>query len=74
MIRFHLKTLIADWEFEKGRRLTLEELAQATGIHRTTLSRIANQKGYNTTTDNIDAICRYFGCSVDKVLEYLEGY
>ncbi len=71
MIRFHLKKLIADWEFEKGRRLTLEELAQATGIHRTTLSRIANQKGYNTTTDNIDSVCKYFECTVDKVMEYI---
>lgn len=71
MIRFHLKKLIADWEFEKGRRLTLEELAQATGIHRTTLSRIANQKGYNTTTDNIDSVCQFFECTVDKVMEYI---
>lgn len=71
MIRFHLKKLIADWEFDKGRRLTLEELAQATGIHRTTLSRIANQKGYNTTTDNIDSVCQFFECTVDKVMEYI---
>lgn len=71
MIRFHLKKLIADWEFDKGRRLTLEELAQATGIHRTTLSRIANQKGYNTTTDNIDSVCQFFDCTVDKVMEYI---
>jgi putative transcriptional regulator len=72
MIRFHLKKLIADWEFERGRRLTLDELSQATGIHRTTLSRIANLKGYNTTTDNIDAICRFFACEVQQVMEYLE--
>ncbi|SDE23620.1 helix-turn-helix domain-containing protein [Desulfuromonas thiophila] len=71
MIRFHLKKLISDWEFSKGRRLTFDELSQSTGIHRTTLSRIANLKGYNTTTDNIDVICRFFGCEVGQVMEYL---
>ena len=56
MIRFRLKEVIADKEFELGRRITLSEIAAATGIHRTTLSKIANQRGYNTTTDNIDKL------------------
>ena len=27
-----------------------------------------NLKGYNTTTDNIDAICRFFACEVQQVM------
>lgn len=68
MIRFRLKEVIADKEFELGRRITLSEIAAAAGIHRTTLSKIANQRGYNTTTDNIDKLCVYFDCPVEKLM------
>lgn len=71
MIRFRLKEVIADREFKVGKRVTFEEIAGATGIHRTTLSKIAGQRGYNTTTDNIDKLCRYFGCKVSDLVEYV---
>ena len=71
MIRFRLKEVVADREFKLARRITLEEIARETGIHRTTLSKIAGQRGYNTTTDNIDKLCRFFGCSVEALMEYL---
>ena len=71
MIRFRIKELIADREFKGGKRVTFEEIAQASGIHRTTLSKIAGQRGYNTTTDNIDKLCRFFGCPVESVMQYV---
>jgi len=71
MIRFRIKELVADREFKEGKRLTFEEIAHATGIHRTTLSKVAGQRGYNTTTDNIDKLCKYFGCKVGDIMEYI---
>ncbi len=71
MIRFRLKEIIADREFKSGKRLTFEEIAQETGIHRTTLSKVAGIRGYNTTTDNIDKLCRYFSCAVGDIMEYV---
>lgn len=71
MIRFRLREMIIDKEFKEGRRISLDEIARETGIHRTTLSRIAGQRGYNTTTDNIDKLCRYFGCPVGNLMEYV---
>ncbi|HET6421315.1 MAG TPA: helix-turn-helix transcriptional regulator [Geobacteraceae bacterium] len=71
MIRFRLKELIADREFKEGKRVTFEEVSEATGIHRTTLSKIASQRGYNTTTDNIDKLCRFFRCNVGNIMEYV---
>jgi len=71
MIRFRLREMIIDKEFKDGRRIKLEEIARETGIHRTTLSRIAGQRGYNTTTENIDKLCRYFSCQVGNLLEYV---
>ena len=72
MIRFLLKERMADKSFAEGRRITFDEVSRETGVNRTTLSKIANQKGYNTTTDNLDALCGYFGCSVCELAERVE--
>lgn len=71
MIRFRLKELIADKEFKEDRRVTLEEVSKETGIHRTTLSKIANQKGYVTNTDVLDRLCTYFEVNTNEVAEYV---
>lgn len=71
MIRFRLRELIADKAFREGRRVTLGEVAQACGIARRTLTGIANQRGYNTVSDNLDRLCRYFGCRIEELAEYV---
>ena len=73
MIRFRLKELIADKEFRDGRRVTLEEVSRETGIHRTTLSKIANQKGYVTNTDVLDNLCIFFGVNTNDVAEHISS-
>jgi len=69
MIRFRLKELVADKAFKENRRVTLDEVAEATGVHRTTLSRIANKVGYSTSTDVLSALCDYFQCEVGEIAE-----
>lgn len=71
MIRFRLRELIIEKEFTENRRITLEEIGRATEIQRTTLSRIGGQRGYNTTTQNIDRLCHYFGCRVENLMEHI---
>ena len=71
VIRFRLKELVADREFRESRVITLAEISKETGIHRATLSKISNERGYNTGSENIDRICRYFDCGVSDVMEYL---
>lgn len=71
MIRFRLKELIAEKEFQEGRRITYEEITKETGVHRKTLSRIANIKGYVTTTEALDKLCAYFDVNTNEVAEYL---
>lgn len=72
MIRYRLREKMADHQFKTGVRLTFDKLAAATGIHRTTLSKIANHRGYNTTTDNIERLCKFFECQVGDLMEYVE--
>lgn len=69
MIRYKLKELIAQKSFVEDRRVTLDEVSEATGISRNTLSRIANTRGYSTTTDAIDKLCDYFSCEISELME-----
>ena len=72
MLRFRLRELMAEKSFREGRRVSFEEISQVTGINRTTLSKMANVRGYNTGTKNLDYLCKYFGCKVCELVEYVE--
>lgn len=69
MIRVLLRQQLDKKAFAERRRITLNEVAKETGISRTTLNRIANIPGYNTSTDTIDILCRYFACDVTDLLK-----
>jgi len=69
MIQFNFKKLLADKEFKEKRRIRLTEISEKTGISRTTLSKISNSKGaYKTNSDNIEKLCKYFGCSTNDLM------
>ncbi|ORJ60288.1 helix-turn-helix domain-containing protein [Geothermobacter hydrogeniphilus] len=72
MLKIHLKRLIADKETAEGRRISLSEISAITGIHISTLSRLANHRSTDTTTANLEKLCRYFKCSVADLIEYVE--
>jgi putative transcriptional regulator len=68
MIRVLLKQKLDEKAFAERRRITLNEVSEATGISRATITRIANVPGYNTNTDAIDALCKYFACTPCELL------
>lgn len=70
MLRFKLKERIAAKEFKEGRRISLIEVAEATGIGRITLSRMLN-RGTNVRSDTLDKLCAYFSCRVEDLVEYV---
>ena len=73
MIRFYLKERMLDMEFRNKKRMTLDEVARNTGVSKNTLNRIANSRGdYNTTTDTLDRLCKYFDCSLKDLADYVE--
>lgn len=71
MLRFKLKELIAEKEFQEGRRVTIAEISEETGIARNTLSRILNQPGWSTRTEYLDRLCAYFDCKIEELVEYV---
>lgn len=70
MIKIKLKQLLADKAFQ-GDRITLIELADQTGISRSTLNRIANIPGYSTTTDHLDKLCQALNCNLNELAEFV---
>ena len=70
MLRFKLKERIADKEFAEKRRVSLIEIAEATGIGRITLSRMLNH-GSHVRSDTLDRLCNYFGCGIEELVEHI---
>lgn len=73
MLRFRLKELIAEKEFQENRVVTLVEISEATGIHRMTLSKLANHRGYNPSADILDKLCSFFGCRIEQLVEHVKN-
>lgn len=71
MIRFKLGEQLEKKQFRESRRITMQEVAEATGINRSTLSKILNQRGYSTGTDVLDRLCTYLGCDIADLVEHV---
>jgi len=71
MIRFKLKELIAEKEFQERRRITIAEISEGSGVARNTLSRILNEPGWNARTSQLDKLCAYFNCRIEDLVEYV---
>lgn len=48
------------------------QLEKETGLSRRTLAKIYNGEGGGIDYDTLDALCRYFNCSVGDLLEWVE--
>ncbi|WP_447940978.1 helix-turn-helix domain-containing protein [Pseudoxanthomonas mexicana] len=72
MIRFRLAELTADKAFRERRVVSLSEIADTTGVHRATLSKIANHPGANIGTDIVDKLCRFFGCQPGELMTFVD--
>lgn len=68
MIKFNLKKLILEKSEKEQRDILYQEIVDATGISKQTLSKIAGRKPYNTSSNNIEQLCKFFNCSVDKFM------
>ena len=71
VIRFKLGEQMERKQFRESRRITVQELSEATGINRSTLSKILNHKGYATSTDILDKLCVFFSCQIEDLAEHV---
>jgi putative transcriptional regulator len=66
MIRCHFARLLGE------KKLKIADVARDTGINRGTLTRLYYETSERFDVDVLDQLCRYFGCTVDVLLEYVE--
>ena len=72
MIRFRLKELIVEKEFREQRKITLIEIAEQTGVNKSSLSKMQNPANrHSTTTNAVEALCRYFDCAIGDLMVYV---
>lgn len=71
MIRVLLRQKLDDKAFAERRRITLNEVAEQTGISRQTLTRLINIPGHGVSLDVVEALCRYFGCQPGELLVWV---
>ena len=65
MIVIKLDDLI--WE----RKTTAKNIAKATGIGSSTISKLRNSKNTNISINTLDKLCKYFDCKLTDIIDYL---
>jgi len=65
MIRCHLSRLMGE------RKLKIVDVARATDLHRNTITLLYAEEAVRVDLDAIDRLCRYFGCAVGDLFEYM---
>ncbi|MGI2056720.1 helix-turn-helix domain-containing protein [Shewanella baltica] len=73
MIKYNLKALIAKKAASENRKITLDEVANAAGVNKAAISKMASNVNYSTTTRTLDALCMYFDCKVEDIIEHVKS-
>lgn len=71
MIRYKIRELVSEKSKREGRKITLSFLAEQVGIQSSAMSKIANNTGYHTSVTTIEALCKFFDCKIEDILEYV---
>jgi putative transcriptional regulator len=71
MIQCRLRELMAIKGREERRRVTYDEILARTGIAKTTLSKLANERVGMVGLSVIDRICDYFDCQPGDLFIYI---
>ncbi len=70
MLRSKMPLLVAQKEAKERRRITQQEIADSTGLRRATISAWINWGEFKRLdADVIIALCNYFQCSLEDLVE-----
>jgi len=71
MIFFRAPELLLEEERREGRRIPWKEVSEATGISVQVLSNLGSRRQPAVTnTAYVEALCRYFRCSISDLVEF----
>jgi putative transcriptional regulator len=73
-VRSRLRVLLAEHNVERARAgrsgLTVRQLAEQTGLAASTITGLTAGRARQVSFATLDALCRYFGCTPNDLLEY----
>lgn len=64
-IKVHLSKLLGE------RKLRASEVARKTGINKNTLSALYNENVSGVKFDTLEKLCKFLGCSIGDLIEYV---
>jgi DNA-binding XRE family transcriptional regulator len=74
MFRSKLPLLVAQKESRERRKITQEEIAEATGLRRPTISAWMSYKPISRLESNVASVlCAYFDCTIQDLVELENG-
>jgi putative transcriptional regulator len=71
MIQLQISELMKAKKAEWNRKITINEVADSTGISRMTLFRMMKNSSHNTVTDHLDSLCAFFECELHELVRYV---
>ena len=71
MIQCRLRELIASRSREMRRKVTYEDVRASTGLSKTTLVKLANDRSELVSMNTLDKLCWYFDCQPGDLLIYV---
>lgn len=66
MIKCHLSRLMGE------KKLKIVDVAREAGVNRGTITRLYHETASRVELDVIEALCRYFGCEVGDLFEFVD--
>ncbi|MTI97463.1 MAG: helix-turn-helix transcriptional regulator [Marinobacter adhaerens] len=66
MIKCHLSKLMGE------KKLKIVDVARETGVNRGTITRLYHETASRVELETIDALCRFLGCDVGELFEFVE--
>lgn len=72
MIQSRLRELMASKSRLERRKITYSDIASETGISKTTLSMLANDKLGGVSFSTVERLCKYFSCQPGDLFIYVD--
>ncbi|OAN87864.1 Cro/Cl family transcriptional regulator [Marinobacter sp. EhC06] len=66
MIKCHLSKLMGE------KKLKIVDVARETGVNRGTVTRLYHETASRVELETIEALCRYLGCDVGDLFEFVD--
>lgn len=70
MIKCQLIQLLSHRQMQEKRKISYREIARATGLPTSTISRMARDEVTRFDAETLSALCAYFDCKLGELLVY----